>query len=359
MFDRILMAAAMTAALGAASPSIAQDVPTDPAKVWSYLNSLAPTERMDVIEREARREGKLVIYAAMGTDRARVFLDMFEKRYPGIDVEFNRMSTSELPQKLMLEYRTGRSTADVAMTSSEWLGVLSEALGPYVPTSWNDLHPKFRHGGIEQGWAAADHDSLIEVIGWRTDRVSADEAPKSLDELSDPKWHGRVGTTRAREQFVDAYIARYGRDEAMAKIDRLAALDNRIFPSIAGLAEALGAGEIDVAWGVSGTRVARLKAAGAPVDFVLQSPAMTLNETIAVTRLASHPYAAALLMEFLLDPATMEASDKIEPGRLFGNTKGTYTIPATVFEDLTIYRSIPQDEFRDLNRIVEQKFIRR
>lgn len=360
MLFRSLLAAA-AAAVSLCGQALAQEAPRDLLEVWPYLNSLPAAERLEVLEREATREGRLVIYAAMGTDRARVFLDLFEERYPGIAVEFNRMSTSELPQKLMLEVRTGRSSVDLVMTSSEWLGVLSDGLAPYVPTVWDDLHPAFRHGGVEEGWAAADHDSLIEAIAWRTDRVDAAEAPASLDELSDPKWRGRVGTTRAREQFLDGYINLYGEEEAMEKIDRLAELNNRIFPSIAGLAEALGAGEVDLAWGVSAARVERLKGVGAPVDYVLQQPAMTLNETVAVARLANNPYAAALLMEFLLDHETMEASDVIEPGRLFGNLKGSFTIPQWILtaEDLTVYRAIPEDEFRTLNRIVEQKFVRR
>ena len=197
---------------------------------------------------------------------------------------------------------------------------------------------------------------MIEVIAWRTDRVPSAQAPKNLDQLADPKWTGRTATVKVREPFIDAMNKIYGEKVATEKVDRLAALNSRVFPSIAALSEGLGAGEADIAWGISGARAARLKASGLPIDFVQQEPPMTLNETMSAGRLAKNPYAAALVMEYVTQVKTMEASDKVEPGRVFGHTKGQFTIPlaANVF----VYPEIPPEQFKELNRIVERKFIR-
>jgi ABC-type Fe3+ transport system substrate-binding protein len=267
------------------------------------------------------------------------------------------MTTNELAQKTITEHRANRTSMDIFMSSSDWLGLVKDALAPYQPTTWNDFDSRFRHGGVKEGWTAIDFDSLIEVIAWRTDRIASAQAPKSLDALMDAKWKGRAGTVRVREPFIDAMIKIYGEKAAMEKIDRLAALESRVFPSIAALSEGLGAGEIDIAWGISGARAARLKASGIPVDFVQQDPPMTLNETMAAGRLAKNPYAAALLMEYVTDVKTMEASDKVEPGRVFGHTKGKFTIPLA--SDVFVYPAIPPEQFKQLNRLVERKFIRR
>lgn len=354
---RILFATLVTAiALSAGRDAVAQTAPREGAAVWTYLAGLPAAERLTVLKREAAREGELVIYSAVGLDRANVFLDMFKKENPGIKIEYLRMTTNETAQKTMTEFRAGRSNMDLFISSSDWLGVVNAALAPYQTTTWNDLDRRFRHGGMAEGWTAIDFDSLVEVIAWRTDRVAAAEAPKTLDDLANPKWKGRIGTVKVREQFLDAMISLHGEKIATDKFDALAALDNRIFPSIAGLSEGLGAGEIDVAWGISGARAARLKAAKQPVEFVFQVPPMTLNETMAAGKLAKHPYAAALLMEFVTDVKTMEASDKIEPGRVFGHTKGNFTIPLA--SDMFVYRELPQERYRELNRIVERKLIR-
>ena len=335
---------------------VAHGQPRDAAAVWPYLEAMPGAQRMEVLKREAAREGAVVIYSAIGLDRAKVWLDPFTKENPGVKVEYLRMTTNELAQKALTEHRAGRTNMDVFMSSSDWLGLVKDTLAPYQTTSWNDLDPRFRHGGTKEGWTAVDFDSLIEVIAWRTDRVPSAEAPKTLDQLANPKWKGRTGTVKVREPFIFAMNKIYGEKVATEKIDALAALDSRVFPSIAALSEALGAGEIDIAWGISGARAARLKASGIPVDFVQQEPPMTLNETMAAGRLAKNPYAAALVMEYVTNVSTMEASDKVEPGRVFGHTKGKFTIPLA--SNVFVYPEIPQDQFRELNRIVERKFIR-
>ena len=344
----------IAALLAVVAPAQAQ--PKEGAAVWSYLATLPAAQRMEVLKREAAREGAVVIYSAVGLDRAKVWLDPFTKENPGIKVDYLRMTTNEVAQKTLTEYRAGRTNMDVFMSSSDWLGLVKDALAPYQPTSWGDLDPRFRHGGMKEGWTAVDFDSLIEVIAWRTDRLPSAQAPKTLDQLADPKWKGRTGTVKVREPFIYAMNKIYGEQAATEKIDRLAALDSRVFSSIAALSEGLGAGEIDIAWGISGARAARLKASGIPVDFVQQEPPMTLNETMAAGRLAKNPYAAALVMEYVTHAKTMEASDKVEPGRVFGHTKGEFTIPLA--SNVFVYPEIPPEQYKELNRIVERKFIR-
>ena len=137
--------------------------PREGAAVWSYLASLPAAQRLDVLKREAAREGALVLYSAIGLDRAKVWLDPFTKENPGIKVEYLRMTTNELAQKTLTEHRAGRTSMDVFMSSSDWLGLVKDALAPYQPSAWGELDPRFRHGGMAEGWTAVDFDSLIEV----------------------------------------------------------------------------------------------------------------------------------------------------------------------------------------------------
>jgi iron(III) transport system substrate-binding protein len=356
VFSKILLA--LVVAASAFAPALGQNAPPAGDAVWPYLAAMQPSQRLDVMAREAKREAQLSIYSAIGIDRAKPFIDIFKQKYPGIEVSLVRMTTNELATRLQTEARVGRTQADLMISSSDWLELVSSALAPYETTAWADLDPRFRHGGVAQGWTAIDFDSLVEVIAWRTDRVSSQDAPKTLDQLGQPKWKGRVGMPKVREQFLDAMITLYGDKTAMQKVDALAALNNRAYASIAATAEALGAGEVDMAWGVSGARAERLKASGAPVAYVIQDPPMTLNETMAVVKLGQHPYAAALFLDLMSQASTMEATDKIEPGRTFGNIKGKYAIPLSSIPNLFVYRPIPPARYRELNRIVEDKFLR-
>jgi hypothetical protein len=52
--------------------SQAQEPPKEADKVWEYVNALPKDQRLPLMEREAKREGSLVVYGALGIDRARL-----------------------------------------------------------------------------------------------------------------------------------------------------------------------------------------------------------------------------------------------------------------------------------------------
>jgi iron(III) transport system substrate-binding protein len=354
-----LAAALMLAPALSTSSQAQQQPPQDSDGAWNYLKTLKPAERLEAIKRESAREGELTIYGAIAIERAQILLDLFKKDYPGVKAEFVRLTTTDLPQRIMVEARAGRANADAAIVTSDRLEIMSPAIGPYQPTSWDDFDPRFRHGGGSAGWAAIDYELLVEAIAWRTDRVKPEEAPKSLEDLTQPKWKGRTGTVTSLEHVVDSYNEIYGATAGMEKIKSLSAIDNRLYPSIAGLSEAVGSGQIDVAWGVSAMRANRLKKSGAPIDYVYQNPAFGNPDSVMVIKGAKHPYAAAAFTEFLTKPATLEELDRQEPGMAFGNMKGKYERPLSSFSNLAIYKPISPEKYREYNRTVEQLFVRR
>jgi iron(III) transport system substrate-binding protein len=338
----------------------AQDAaPATAPQAWTFLNGLAAQPRMQVLTREAAREGTLTLYGAIAIERAQILIDLFHKSYPKIDVQFVRLTTTDLPQRMLIEQRANRTNADVGIVTSDRLDIMSSAIAPYQPTSWPDFDPRFLNGAASKGWAAVNYEVMMEAIAWRTDRIPSAQAPRTLDQVADPKWKGRTGTVTSLEHLVDSYDTLYGKQVAAEKIDKLAALDNHLYPAIAGLSEGLGSGQIDLAWGVSAMRAIRLQKAGAPIDYVYEEPAFGVPDAVFVAKQAKHPYAAALFMEFLTSANTLEAVDKGEPGLVFGNTKGTYSKPISGLKGLTIFGPIPESTYRDENRLVQSQFIRR
>jgi iron(III) transport system substrate-binding protein len=340
-------------------PAAAQPASSDSAAVFTYLAGLDKAQRLAVLKKEGAREGKLTIYGAIAIERGQILLDLFHKQYPDIKADFVRLTTTDLPQRMTIEQRASRVTADVGIVTSDRLQIMSSAIAPYKPTTWADYDPRFRIGDEHNTWAATNYELLVEAIAWRSDRVTKEEAPKSLDEVSQPKWKGRTGTVTSLEHLLDSYTTMYGEDAGLKKVQALAALDNRLYPSIAGLSEGVGAGQIDVAWGVSAMRAIRLKKSGAPVDFVYQDPAFGIPDAVFVAQGAGHPYAAALFVEFLTSASTLETLDKMEPGMTFGNLKGNFERPLASFPNLVIYRPIPDAKYREENRTIERLFIRR
>ncbi len=348
-----------TALVTAGVPAVAQDAPEQGAEVWSYLASLEPEQRLEVMENEARREGGFVIYGALGIDRAEILIDLFNEKYPGIEVEFVRLREPELVEKTTLEHRTGRVEHDLLLSSIPWMGILPEVIAPYEPTSWPHFDERFLAGSAEDGWTAISYELLPTTIAWRKDRVSADEAPKTLEAMADPKWQGRAGTTTHLESFIDVLTSVMGEEAGMDLVERLAALDNRLFRSTAALAQGLAAGEFDIAWNFSGHRPVKLIAEGAPIDFVFSDPVFGLGITYSVAKGAPHPYAAALFMDYMTQAGVLEALDKVEGGRFFGHKDGDFSNKLSDYPSLSLFRPVPQDRFAELNRVAERLFIRR
>lgn len=345
--------------LSFANPAFGQPAPTDSAAAMKYLATLAPAERIAVMEREAKREGGFTIYGALGIDRAQILNKMFNERYPDVKVNFVRLTEADLTDKLLLESRTGRVNADLALSTVAWMALLSPALAPYETTSWSDFDPRFRLGSNKEGWTAIVYESLPTTIAWRTDRVKREEAPKTLQEVADPKWAGRIGTTTHLENMMNGLMGALGEAPATALLKRLSANKPRLYSSTAALSQGLAAGEFDVAFDFSAHRPTLLKSQGAPVDFVFQDPLFATGITFSVVKGAKNPYGAALYMDYLTQAKQQELLDKAEGGRLFGNTKGTYSNKLADYPHMRAYTPVAPQRFKELNRLAEDLFIRK
>src|SRR5690606_6951526 len=82
-------------------PGLAQGEAPTGNEAFPYLNGLPKEERLAVLEREAQREGGVVLYGATGIDKANEFLNLFRARYPGVGAEFVRLTDSELVERLL------------------------------------------------------------------------------------------------------------------------------------------------------------------------------------------------------------------------------------------------------------------
>ena len=338
----------------------AQGAPREAAQAWAYLRSLPQTERAAVVDREARREGNLVLYGATGLDRAQFWIGEFNKRYPDVKVEFVRLQAAELYEKVAAERRTGKLRADLIITTITYLDLLREvgAFAPYETAHWANFDPRFRMGGYEGGWTAIVYEVFPHAIAWRTDRVRDAEAPKTLAQLADPKWRGRTGTTTHLEDFIGGVVASLGPDKGMTQVRDLAALKNRLYRSHAALSDALAAGEIDIAWALIAARPIDLAAKGAPVAYTLGNLNMAEGNTISIGHDTAKPYAAALFVDVMLSPEVLESSDRWQPGRVFGQRKGKFALSLDQYPQLQIFPALSPQRYKELNRLAEDLFVR-
>lgn len=356
---RTLAATGIIAGALAVTPVAAQQAPTKGPEVWDFLAGLSKDKRLVAMEREATREGQFTIYGALGIDRANILIKRFNDRYPKIKVEFVRLREPELVDKVLLEHRTGRVNSDLALSSVPWLGLLAPALDPYETASWEEFDPRFRFGSRKDRWTAIVYELLPQTIAWRTDRVKAEEAPKTLHSVLDSKWKGRTGTTTHLESLIDGLIEVMGEAKAMELVRGLAGVEPRLYRSTAALSDAFAAGEFDVAFNFSAHRPDLLKKKGVPVDYVFQDPLFGVGITFSVVKGAEHPYSAALFMDYLTEADSQEMLDKSEGGRFFGHLKGRFTNDLKKYPGLSPFKPISTEKFSEFNKRAEQLFIRK
>src|SRR4051812_16320509 len=138
----------------------------------------------------AKKEGQVTVYSSMIADQAlRPILDGFQAKYPFVKAQYVRDDPPQQLQKLMAEARANRMVADVV-----------ESTGLEVPARAADLNQPFwspEEEAYEPSHRDANHywaPTRFSYLGacYNTDLVNADQLPKTYEDLTDPKWKGKI-----------------------------------------------------------------------------------------------------------------------------------------------------------------------
>ncbi|MSP89660.1 MAG: extracellular solute-binding protein [Alphaproteobacteria bacterium] len=344
----------------ALTPIAAAQAPRENAKVWPYLAGLSGAERKAVLEREARKDGSIVIYGATGLDRGQFWVAEFNKRYPDIKADFVRLTAEDMVQRVAAEARANRSQADLLFQTINYVNVLSGLLAPFESIEWSNFDKRFLYGGKDKGWASVVYEIFPMAIAWRTDRIPSASAPRTLEQLAAGPWRRRVGTTAHIDQLIGGLMVTHGTETKMTPVlEKLAALENRMFPTHSALSDGLASGEVDIVWNLVSSRPILLKSKGAPVDWAFMDPLYAESNALMLLKDTKKPYAAALFYDVMLSAEVQEASDKWDAGRLFGNRKGKFATSIDQLPSLVIYPPISTEDVRKWNMLKEKLFIRR
>jgi iron(III) transport system substrate-binding protein len=122
--------------------------------------------------------------------------------------------------------------------------------------------------------------------------VSAQEAPKTWEDLADGKWKGRKIILEARLVPFAMLGTEIGKAKAMDLAKKLLAQDPIIIQGGTTALNALAGGQAPIAIGVYAYAVDKLKKKGAPIDWVPVSPLPLLTSALGVVKTAPHPNAA-------------------------------------------------------------------
>jgi iron(III) transport system substrate-binding protein len=271
--------------------------PAHAQTIADIANYSGPDRTQKLID-GARKEGVVTLYSSAVIDDTNAIAGAFEKKY-GVKVQLWRGSSEDILRRAVTEHRGGRDDVDVAETAGPDMEGLrrEQLLQEMAAPVFADLIPQ----------AVAPHRPWVTsrlsifTAAFNTMLIKPDDAPKSYDDLADPKWKGKLGVEADDGNWFMSVADAMGEDKAVALFRKIVATNGMsLRKGHTLLSNLVVAGEVPLGLTVYGYRVNELKAKGAPIDGVVLPPAVALPTGIAVFAKAPHPNAAALFMDFFL-----------------------------------------------------------
>ena len=150
------------------------------------------TEVTPALIEAAKKEGKVSFYTALELSTGERLARTFEAKYPGISVRVERSGAERIFQRIAQEQGSGINAVDVANSTdpAHYLDWKKNGwLAPYVP---EDVAKHFPADQIDPDGMHATSCAWLEAIGYNTNLVKREDAPKSYADLLDPKWQGKI-----------------------------------------------------------------------------------------------------------------------------------------------------------------------
>jgi iron(III) transport system substrate-binding protein len=264
------------------------------------LNRQPAKQRTETLEREARKEGEVVWYAAMASDRAAELIKAFESNYTFLKVRFQPGGASRQLDQLLVEHRSKKHRADIINTRRSFVGVMAKAGA--IARYRTPLRASLRDGFTDKEGYVNGIYAQPRVFLFNSRIVPRDKAPKSFEDLLDPQWKDKLGMDTTDYDWIAALIDYYGRSKAVEFAGKLAKqqLNFRRGPTL--LAQLAVAGEFPIVIDAFPEEIMQMKNAKAPADFVFSEPFVPVKTptTVSISSGAPHFHAAALFVDFLL-----------------------------------------------------------
>ncbi len=259
---------------------------------------------------------EVVVYVAVDRKDAEPILQTFEQQ-AGIRVravyDAEAAKTTGLVTRLAAE--ANRPRCDVFWNNEIAQTLLLADRGlltPYHSAAAADLPAELQDP--QSRWTAVA--TRARVLVYNTQHVRADEAPRRLADLADPKWRGKLAV--ANPQFgtmrthVAALYAVWGAERAQAYLRQLLANQVRIVDGnamVKNLVAQARPGASPVYVGLTDTDdVLSGQAEGQPIELIYPDQdgdgTLVIPSTVSLVRQAPHSAAGRQLIDYLLSPDT-------------------------------------------------------
>ncbi len=293
----------------AAEPTAAPVEPATEATALPAEPTGAPTEEANA---GAEASGSLVIYSGRSEALITPIIEAFKVKYPGITVELKSGKNNELAAAILEESANPQADIFISTDMLTHINLSKEGVLRAAPIAGTEgIAPELK--AADGTWTSIT--ARARVIMYNTTLVSADEAPKSIFDLTDPKWKGKIAATNTTSGAMQAHVAalknEIGDEQTQAWLDGLVANEVTFFGGHTDIRKAVGAGEFAI--GLVNHyyyELQKREAADNQVGVVYpdqgegQFGVMMNTTAIGQIEGSKNPENAALFAEFLFTPET-------------------------------------------------------
>lgn len=267
--------------------------------VGALLLALAvpPVRGQSDLVAAAKKEGRLVVYGSMESDIFDVVQKIFEGQY-GIKIEYFRAASNVVADRVLTEARAGKPLYDLVLTNRSPMIILKRegVFTKYIAPSYDSFPASSRD---PDGVLSPSYRMVVVGILYNTRLVKAEDAPKTLMDLLDPKWKGKIAFP---DPMVHTTTAVW-----LANLERVMGPQWRPFierfPGQVQMVESFLPVVQRVTSGEAALGITYLKYVysfgkeGAPLDYVRLNPLLAEAHHVALGAKAPHPNAAKLFLD--------------------------------------------------------------
>ncbi len=256
---------------------------------------------------EQTYSGKVMLYSSMQEDQLMAIKEGFEKKYPGVTMEYYFAGTSKVVTKISTEAQAGHVDADVIWVgdAADYVSFKEEGiLQQYSSPEAAGLDPNYIDA---EGYYTAAR--LVGVgIAYNTVTVKPEDAPKTWNDLLDPKWKDQIvmsdpGTAGTTKYWMNAMMCsdKYGADYMQKLKDNGCLLESGTTATHNQLAAQ--AYQVGVCLDYV---TANLVAEGSPIAFLYPEDTVSIASPIGLVKDCNNEENGKLLYDFILSKEGQE-----------------------------------------------------
>ena len=247
----------------------------------------------------AKKEAAVVVYTGSSAGDAAKLIAAFESKYPFVKVNLFRGNNERVLNRILTEGRTGSFFFDVATIDglNAWVLKEHDYLQPHKSKETQAFPLEFQD---PTGMLPCCMTVVANMIAYHTRQVAKKDAPKTYQDLLDPKWKGSLGMDPDEAEWFRALISIWGKEKTVKYFTDLDKQGPSMRRGHTLLANLLAAGEFPVGVNTFGHRILELKGEGAPVDLVYTDPVVVGPRHLLLSKRAPHPNAGRLFIDYTL-----------------------------------------------------------